>query len=495
LSQTDRAAKDGSHTRKKSVHPCVTLALQLGTLSLLVFVFSLIGIWSRPIGMLAALWPANAVLLAYLSRSGLSRCVLAYPVAWLSFIAADTLTGSSFAMASLLTLGNLMSVGAGLLYLAFCCDGQIRLSERTAMFHLVMTSVIASSTGGLLGVYAASRYFGDTPLEGFLYWSVTEFVNYIAFLPMLFAMPVSRLDWVRTWHRDMTLSHALPGLVTILLTILVVNLNNLNALVLPLLGLLWCAFVYSTFSTTLLTLFYCLQALLIVSGTYSAGADSLAGWIDLMLIRVSVSAVALVPVAISLYIQTTRSDVAELSYSANHDGLTGALSRRAFMDVLQRLLVDAKGKTVSLFVLDLDHFKCINDTHGHPVGDAAIIHFHNVVQQCLRAGDAVGRLGGEEFAVAFLQQNNEEPAVIAQRIHHALEELPLALEDGSCLPFTVSIGVASLRRAVTVSDSEAAAQTLIKQADEALYQAKANGRHQTVFYRPGINMDPVAESS
>jgi len=481
LSQAENVVdRDNSNTRYPSHPSRAHFALQLLLLTTLVIVFALIGIWSRPIGSLAALWPANAVVLAYLARTGLARYVVPYFVAWLGFIAADVLTGSTLVVATLLTLGNLMSIVAGVIYLSLFSQGRIDLSDRSSMLHIVMVSVIASSAGGFMGMYAGPQIFDDTSLEGYLYWSVTEFVNYIAFLPVLFAMPATRLDWVRSWHRELSLSRAMPGLVTVALTLLVIQLSNLNALVLPLLGLLWCAFVYSTFSTALLTLFYSLQALLIVSGSYTGGADDLAAWIDLMLIRVSISAVALVPIVVSVYIQTTRSDVAHLSYSANHDHLTGALSRNAFMDVLQRMLVESDGK-VTLFIMDLDHFKSINDEHGHPVGDAAIIHFHHVVQQCLRAGDAVGRIGGEEFAVAFVQNDPHESDIIASRIHRALADLPLALEEGERLPFTVSIGVASHNDPVDADQSDSIASALIKQADEALYEAKANGRDQTVF--------------
>lgn len=483
MSQAENVVDRGNRNTRYPSHPSrAHFALQLLLLSALVIVFALIGIWSRPIGSLAALWPANAVVLAYLARTGLARYVVPYFVTWLGFIAADVLTGSTLAVATLLTLGNLMSIVAGVIYLSLFSQGRIDLADRSSMLHIVMVSVIASSAGGFMGMYAGPQIFDDTSLEGYLYWSVTEFVNYIAFLPVLFAMPATRLEWVRSWHRDLSLSRALPGLITVALTLLVIQLNNLNALVLPLLGLLWCAFVYSTFSTALLTLFYSLQSLLIVSGSYTGGADDLAAWIDLMLVRVSISAVALVPIVVSVYIQTTRSDVAHLSYSANHDHLTGALSRNAFMEVLQRMLVEADGKQVTLFIMDLDHFKSINDEHGHPVGDEAIIHFHNVVQQCLRAGDAVGRIGGEEFAVAFVQSDHQEADVIASRIHRALAELPLALEDGERLSFSVSIGVASHQALVDTGESDSTALALIKQADEALYEAKANGRDQTVFY-------------
>lgn len=474
--------RDNSNTRYPSHPSRAHFALQLLLLSVLVIVFALVGIWSRPIGALAALWPANAVVLAYLARTGLAKHWRPYLIAWLSFIAADVLTGSTIAVATVLTLGNLMSIGAGLIYLHLFSQGRINLSDRSAMLHIMMVAFIASSAGGVMGMYAGPQIFDDTSLEGYLYWSVTEFVNYIAFLPVLFAMPGSRLEWMRSWQREISLRRAVPGLITVALTLLVIQLNNLNALVLPLLGLLWCAFVYSTFSTALLTLFYCLQALLIVSGSYAGGADDLAAWIDLMLVRVSISAIALVPIVVSVYIQTTRSDVAHLSYSANHDSLTGALSRQAFLDVLRRMLVEAEGKQVTLFIMDLDHFKAINDEHGHPVGDAAIVHFLNVVQQCLRAGDAVGRIGGEEFAVAFVQKDHHEPEIIASRIHRALAELPLALEEGEQLPFTVSIGVASHHGPVDTDQSDSISTSLIKQADEALYEAKANGRDQTVFY-------------
>jgi len=445
-----------------------------------ILALALIGIWSRPSGAFAALWPANAVMLVWLARSGSSASLAHYFCAALAFSAADLMTGASVGNALILACGNLLSVGTGLLFLHLCRLKTIDLSERASVFQVLLLALIGANAGGLLGMVAWPKMFGGTFHEGYFYWAGTDFVNYIAFLPLLFAMPASRIELIRSLRRDLSQTKVLPAITTLLMCGLPVWTDNPNALAFPLLGLLWCAFTYSVFVTALLTLLYCLFALLQISRVFDQGAADFSGWADLMLIRVSISSIALAPIVVSAYIHSTRVQVAKLAYSANHDSLTGALSRAAFMEALQdRMQSLSDGQCVTLFLMDLDHFKNINDTHGHLAGDSAIVHFVQVVQQCLRAGDVIGRIGGEEFAVVFAEENKEDfdAPLIADRIHKTLNDLPLVLPDGKSLPFTVSIGIAECS---TPGDS---LEALVQQADDALYKAKAAGRDQTVLNR------------
>jgi diguanylate cyclase (GGDEF)-like protein len=151
------------------------------------------------------------------------------------------------------------------------------------------------------------------------------------------------------------------------------------------------------------------------------------------------------------------------------DPLTDVLNRRGFFEACVEIMGNRRlsKEPVSVLAFDLDHFKKINDTHGHQTGDATLHLFASVVKKTLRAGDAIGRLGGEEF-LALLPANLAEASIAAERVRKAFEkasELP-----GKHATATVSIGIASGSPSAKIDD-------LISCADTALYKAKANGRN------------------
>ena len=157
---------------------------------------------------------------------------------------------------------------------------------------------------------------------------------------------------------------------------------------------------------------------------------------------------------------------------ATQDGLTGMANRRHFLDLASQRLKEAcyLGKPFSLLMLDIDHFKRVNDNHGHDGGDMVLQAFAQCVKGTLRASDLVCRMGGEEFAAILPDTPAEEALVVAKRLRNAIAALPIT-HQGHTIPITVSIGVASL--APTCRELS----ELIRHADQALYQAKAKGRN------------------
>ncbi|MBK3736610.1 PAS domain S-box-containing protein/diguanylate cyclase (GGDEF)-like protein [Azospirillum brasilense] len=157
------------------------------------------------------------------------------------------------------------------------------------------------------------------------------------------------------------------------------------------------------------------------------------------------------------------------------DPLTGVSNRRHFVEAAEQELTRARrhGRPVTLLMLDLDHFKSINDTHGHAVGDEALRTFTAAGRALLRENDLLGRTGGEEFAILLPDTDVAGARMVAERIRRRTAELAVPSGD-QAVRFTVSIGVACC--AAGTRDVDA----MLSSADEALYRAKAAGRNRVV---------------
>jgi two-component system, cell cycle response regulator len=173
-------------------------------------------------------------------------------------------------------------------------------------------------------------------------------------------------------------------------------------------------------------------------------------------------------------LETTRADKARLEALATTDAVTQLLNRRALVDRLTHELERARRYTtpLALLMVDLDHFKDINDTHGHLVGDEALREVARLLQGAVRTVDLVGRYGGEEFVIVLPETNPEGAVAFAERLREKVAHHDFASEILPSLKITVSIGVAAFP-APTIDSVD----DLFARSDEALYRAKAAGRN------------------
>lgn len=156
---------------------------------------------------------------------------------------------------------------------------------------------------------------------------------------------------------------------------------------------------------------------------------------------------------------------------ATTDGLTSLYNRRAFIESVTETLqrADATGAPFSFLVLDLDHFKVINDTHGHGAGDLVLASVARALRDQLRSSDLIGRWGGEEFVVALPYTREADAGILAERLRAMVAKLAVVNAKGVQIPLSVSIGVAEHKNGQSLD-------TLVDQADRAMYTAKVNGR-------------------
>jgi diguanylate cyclase (GGDEF)-like protein len=158
------------------------------------------------------------------------------------------------------------------------------------------------------------------------------------------------------------------------------------------------------------------------------------------------------------------------------DPLTKALNRRAFETIIQKLLEISKitNAPITLAIADLDHFKRINDTYGHLIGDEALKHFVNIIKKNLRKSDYVFRIGGEEFLILLPNTEINDAVEIIERIRKDLEQTPLYYNNNE-MRLTASFGLAEVDKNNHINKT-------IKEADEKLYVAKNLGRNRVIAY-------------
>ena len=171
------------------------------------------------------------------------------------------------------------------------------------------------------------------------------------------------------------------------------------------------------------------------------------------------------------YLQAVIDKLAELSLK---DPLTGLSNRRYFQNILVREIemVARSGEPALLLMLDIDHFKLVNDTHGHPAGDAVLQSVAKTLASCVRPMDTVARFGGEEFVIILPSCQGHYGHQVAERIRESVGALRIALPSGQTLSVTISIGGAYAPRWV-----RSTSELWLDRADIELYRAKSEGRN------------------
>ena len=175
----------------------------------------------------------------------------------------------------------------------------------------------------------------------------------------------------------------------------------------------------------------------------------------------------------------TEQDKCSLYELAVKDPLTRALNRRAFFHFSEREVLRANrhGLDLSTMMIDIDHFKQVNDVHGHAIGDKVLSGLIKTVTDSIRTEDLVGRLGGEEFALVLPETSPDEARILAERLRHRVSRTPFRTEKGD-IHITVSIGISEPK------DSDTDIVQSLKRSDMALYEAKRQGRNRVVMASP-----------
>lgn len=164
------------------------------------------------------------------------------------------------------------------------------------------------------------------------------------------------------------------------------------------------------------------------------------------------------------------------------DPLTNCVNRRKFEELSNQELQRSSryNSELSFLMLDIDHFKAVNDTYGHAIGDDVLKHFSSVCLKLARDTDIVARIGGEEFIVMLPETNEDSALIFAERFREKIYNSTLTIDEHT-IKYSVSIGISSLN-----SDNDSAVSVILQRADKALYEAKKSGRNKSIIFKEQI---------
>lgn len=299
-------------------------------------------------------------------------------------------------------------------------------------------------------------------------------MNYAAFLPMFLTLPqgitLSPTSILRQLRKP-DVRKAMPLLALVLSAGAGVLIGGPGAVAFPVPALLWCALSYSLFTTSCLAFAFGAWTLLAIRAGILPVGTEIESRAMLISMRVGVSLVALAPLVVGSVMLARNELMKQLRFLADRDAMTGLHNRRAFLEAGSAALsasIDSD-KPVAVMMLDIDHFKSINDRFGHEAGDRVLSAFAEILRGSVRPEDSVGRIGGEEFGIALTDCTVDDAGRVAARINTALRTAETALDGGETIRATVSIGI-------HLAHDERRLERLLVHADHALYRAKTLGR-------------------
>lgn len=435
---------------------------------------------------IAAVWPANAVLLAALldRRPGAGTGVLV--AGFLANLAANMVTRGPSGGLPLFGLCNLVEIGvaARLLRPALGEDGLLGAPSVVGRF-IVVCGLVAPALSGLGGAATALLLYGQDFWGSFTTWLLSDGLGLLILTPFFSAL--LRGDYLRCFFDKDGWQRAEAVGLQLLNAAVACGVFYLAAR--PMLFVLFGPVMLVTFRLGRLGTILSVLSIAAVGTVATLGGHGPIAMIaadpreQAVLFQLFLAGLLLtcLPVAAALSARGARFTSlsrktealqvqrAELARIAATDALTGVLNRAAFGDTAIAAMLNPSGAPLSLIALDLDLFKQVNDRHGHRTGDRALIHLVSVLKAGLRENEVIGRVGGDEFLVLLPGTEPDRAEAIAARLKEALRRAPMMLDDGAVLLLGMSCGVSLHRPGMSFED-------FVHAADMALYAAKRAGR-------------------
>lgn len=442
---------------------------------------------SRQTGRIATLWPPNGIAVAVLLLLPRVRWAEAIAAGAAGSVLANLLGGAPLAAAASITVANVVECTLAATLVARWGERRRLFQQAGDVLVLGAAATIAATAAGVVSASGAALVAGLPFGRTFARWVVGDLLGLLVVTPIVF------LAIARTVHgpdallrqRGVTERYTLLALVlAVALAVHAPGMPPIEFLVLP--AVVLASFRLGPMGAALATV---LVAVVGSIGTVldaqalGASADAVTFAVLLFQLHLAALFVSALPVGSAmarraqleadLVAAKERADrvAGEMTQLARVDALTGTLVRREFLAQLEAHGARAReaGEPLVLAMLDVDHFKPINDRFGHVVGDALLAAIGAACRSAMRTGDVIGRVGGEEFAMLLPVTDRETACRIAERLRDAVERLQVPTPEGPRVGATISIGLAVF--------AGQQLDRLLDDADRALYRAKALGRN------------------
>lgn len=448
--------------------PAAPSALQTvpGLFLLALLAYTLTSQW-QTLQALSTFGVANALMLGLLVRVPTWRTLRSYAAIGLASLLASWLEGHGLGAALVWGMADTAGVATGMLLLARLPTPTVQLRRENSPMFVLLACLLASTMTTLLRLPVLMPHFDNGWTKEVSLALSTEFMNHVLILPV-----VLTFHSYAHWHR-LELRHTLPLAALLLSELLATVIGGPGAIAFTLPAFIWCALRYPLSATAIIfalfTLWKC-QA-------FAMGHSSMtsAYFADMVSLRVGLSLLWLGPLTVACS-QKARNEVLQrLNYASQHDYLTRSLVRATFVQRSDAILarLRSSGAPMAMLMLDIDHFKQVNDQHGHAMGDVVLQGFAATVARQLRQSDLVGRYGGEEFCVCLPGISPPDALRVAERLRAAVLALSFTTPNGTPLHITVSLGLAHFAGHALPPSTDAA----LAQADALLYRAKTGGRN------------------
>lgn len=433
----------------------------------------------RESGHLALFWPANAVVVGLFLRFPFLNRPHYYCACMLVALLSSFITGGNSPDMLLVSLSNI-SFAIVLTNLILWERKQPGDPLKINVLRLYSYCLLTAALCSLLGSYGFSLVEHLAFSEVYPVWFSEQFSTSVLILPFLL-----------TWKGNL-LPERVDFLQVMPLLLLLVSLfasshsGGIGSLSMTLPALIWCAISYSLQTTCLLTLLTGVVEVVMVDAhwMYSSFTGHIA---QIVSARMGIASIAICPVMVAVSVRAINGLVKQLSARANYDYLTRVHSRFGLYEKLRIQDQKTANTALNVLLLDIDHFKSINDTHGHGCGDSVLTEFARRVKEVVGEQGIVARMGGEEFAVVMPDACGDNGYRLAEAIRAEIEQMEVQW-GGDTLSLTVSIGLSHGRAArqqlVDVFDK------LLSEADRYLYQSKRAGRNRTCA-APSVMDNPL----
>jgi diguanylate cyclase (GGDEF) domain len=347
-------------------------------------------------------------------------------------------------------------------------DGQ-KNPLKINVLRLYSYCLLASLICAILGSYGFSRLIPGSFWSVYPVWFSESFSTSVLILPFLLTCSGTMLSG------KFELRKMLPVCLLALTLAASGFSGGIGCLSITLPALVWCAISYSLPTTCLLTLLAgSAEVLMVYSNWVQVGIQGHA--LQIISARMGIASLAISPVMVAVSVQAINNLVRQLSARANFDYLTRVYSRFGLYEKLRVGEQKSSSTPLNVLLLDIDHFKKINDTHGHDCGDNVLVIFASRVKEIVGDQGIVARMGGEEFAVVIPHARDDKGYLLAEAIRADIEQMQVSWGSDN-LSLTVSIGVS--HGEAEQQEMVDAFDRLLSEADRYLYQSKHSGRNRT----------------